>query len=56
MSIRLPIVLHGHTTDRPSHFLAPGSVSIDHVRNKQRTGEYALEDREEALTEKAHHP
>ena len=33
MSIRLPIVLHAHTTDRPSHFLAPESVSIEHVRN-----------------------
>jgi hypothetical protein len=30
-SIRLPIVLHVHTTDRPSHFLAPNIVSIDHV-------------------------
>jgi len=56
MSIQLPIVLHAHTTDRPSHFLAPGGVSIEHVRNTQRTGEYALEDRDEALPAKAHHP
>jgi len=56
MSIQLPIVLHAHTTDRPSHFLAPGGVSIAHVRNKQRTGEYTLEDRDDAPTAKAHHP
>jgi len=56
MSIRLPIVLHAHTTDRPSHFLAPGSVSIDHVRDTRRTGEYALEDRDDAPTAKAHRP
>ena len=56
MSIRLPIVLHAHTTDRPSHFLAPNSASIDHVGNTQRTGEYALEGRDDAPTAKAHHP
>jgi hypothetical protein len=56
ISIRLPIVLHAHATDRPSHYLAPGGVSIEYVRNKQRTGEYALEDRDEALPAKAHHP
>ena len=56
MSIRLPIVLHVHTTDRPSHFLAPNIVSIDHVGNTQRTGEYALEGREAAPTAKARHP
>src|SRR6266849_1247072 len=42
MSIRLPIVLHTHTTYGPSHFLAPSIVSIDHVRDKQRTGEYCI--------------
>lgn len=56
MSIRLPIVLRAHTTDRPSHFLAPESISIEHVRNEQRTGEYTLEDRDDAPTAKAHHP
>ncbi len=40
----IAVVLRAHTTDRSSHLLAPSSVSIDHVRNKQRTGEYALED------------
>lgn len=29
----IAIVLHAHTTDRRSHFLAPSNVSIDHVRN-----------------------
>ena len=48
--------LHAHTTDRPSHFLAPSRISIDHVGNTQRTGEYALEGREEAPTAKARRP
>src|SRR6266849_3173475 len=38
MSIRLPTLLHTHTTYCPSHFLPPSIVSIDHVRDKQRTG------------------
>jgi hypothetical protein len=33
MSIRLPIVLYVYMTDRPSHFLAPESVSIEYGRN-----------------------
>lgn len=53
MPIRLPIVLRAHMTARPSHFLATGRVSIDHDRNKQRTGEYALEDRDEAPNREA---
>jgi hypothetical protein len=56
LSIRLAIVLHAHTTDRPSHFLAPSRISIDHVGNTQRTGEYALEGREETPTAKARRP
>ncbi len=40
---------------RQSHFQAPGGVDIDYVRNTQRTGEYALEDRDDASTAKAHH-
>jgi hypothetical protein len=37
--------------DQPlSHFHAPSSVDICHVRNTQRTGEYALEDRDDAST------
>jgi len=43
--------------DHPlSHFHAPSSVDICHVRNTQWTGEYALEDRDDASTAKAHHP
>jgi hypothetical protein len=41
---------------RPAHFHAPNSVKIDHVRDTQRTGEYTLEDRDDASTAKAHHP
>jgi hypothetical protein len=41
---------------RPSHFHALDSVKIDHVRDTQRTGEYALEDRDDVSTAKTHHP
>ena len=41
---------------RQSHFHALNSVKIDHVRDTQRTGEYALEDRDEVSTAKTHHP
>ena len=40
----------------PVAFSCDGRVSIDHVRDTQRTGEYALEDRDEAPTVKPHHP
>jgi hypothetical protein len=39
-----------------SHFHAPNSGKIVRVRDTQRAGEYALEDRDDASTAKAHHP
>jgi hypothetical protein len=41
---------------RSSHFHAPNMVKIVYVRDTQRTGECALEDRDDASTAKAHHP
>ena len=47
MLIQLLIVLHAHATDHSSQVHAPRKGSIDHVRNMQRTGACALEDRSE---------
>ena len=46
--------LAGAYDHRSSHFHAPNIVKIVHVRDTQRTGEYALEDRDDASTAKAH--
>jgi hypothetical protein len=40
----------------PGAYFVPSSVSIEHVSNKQRTGEYAVEDRDDAPPARAHYP